>query len=162
MVKHVIDLFSFVSYLLYAQWRLRGYACAIGCVDGRCFEPVIRYFRRNHHVKWVDFRTKAGVSKLLAGETGMQTINNIMEDVIVSHRNHKSKLLAIVGHSKCAGNPTDREEQIEQLRRAKKTVDFFELEVRIILLFVDVDRKVVEEISPESTDRVEQRQKITN
>jgi len=147
---------SFVWFFqFFAQFfipRKEGYACAIGCIDGRCFEAVIRYCRKKYRVQWVDFRTMAGVNAVLSSGSDTCAIDDIMRDVIVSKRNHKSKVIVIVGHSRCAGNPTERQQQEKHLRQAKKIVEFHEIDVPTELLWVDVDRQTCEAISAHNTD----------
>ena len=54
--------------------------------------------------------------------------------------------MAIVGHFGCSGNPNNKEEQIKHLKEAQKTVESFNLEVRIVLLWVEKDFKTVQKI----------------
>ncbi|MFC1892717.1 carbonic anhydrase [Chloroflexota bacterium] len=41
----------------------------------------------------------------------------------ISVNRHNSKLVAIAGHHDCAGNPIDKETQLEQIHTAMKTVE---------------------------------------
>ncbi len=50
---------------------------------------------------------------------------------------HNSKLIAIVGHHDCAGNPVEKETQLKQILSAIKTVKSWNFEVQIIGLWVD-------------------------
>jgi hypothetical protein len=51
-----------------------------------------------------------------------------------------------VGHFGCAGNPTEKEEQVEHLKKAEETVKSFGYPVEVIKLWVDGDWKTVEKI----------------
>ncbi len=84
---------------------------------------------------------------MLAENVDTGTVNNIIEDVIVSKRNHNSILLAIIAHSKCAGNPVEKEIQINHLLFSRKRVGFFELDIPTLLLFIDVDRQTCETVN---------------
>lgn len=133
----------------FPNWFCRGYACVISCIDGKGFEAIIFHFRFHYAIRWVDFRTKAGVNKLLCEVNDRDTLNNIMEDVITSKRRHDSQILAVAGHSKCAANPGSEDDQIKDLHGAAQTLDFFEIDIHKLLLFVDVDAQTVKEIAAE-------------
>ena len=73
-------------------------------------------------------------------------IENIKKRVEVSAHHHGSKILAIAGHFGCAGNPTGKEVQIAHLKKAEEIVKSFDLNVEIILLWVDGDWTTVEKV----------------
>jgi hypothetical protein len=90
--------------------------------------------------------TEPGPNKILADNFNSVIIENIKKRVEISTHHHGSKVVAIVGHFGCAGNPTEKEEQIKHLQLAKKTVEAFDLGVEVIMLWVDGDWKTVEKI----------------
>jgi carbonic anhydrase len=122
------------------------FACAINCMDGRVQDAVKDYIKENYGVDYVDMVTEPGPNKILADNSDLAIIENIKKRVEVSVGHHGSKVVAIVGHFGCAGNPTEKEEQIEHLKKAQKTVEEFGFPVEIILLWVDGDWKTVEKI----------------
>ncbi len=131
--------------------RPKGYpkfACAINCMDGRVQDAVKKYMQDNYSVDYVDMVTEPGPNKILAdASTGSgQIIENIKKRVEISVHHHGSKVVAIIGHFGCAGNPTEKEEQIKHLQEAKKTVEGFGFSVEIVLLWVDGDWQTVEKI----------------
>jgi carbonic anhydrase len=122
------------------------FACAINCMDGRVQDAVKDYMKLNYLVDYVDMVTEPGPNKILADDTAEEIIENIKKRVEVSVHHHGSKVLAIVGHFGCAGNPVEKEKQIEHLLEAKKTVELFKFPVEIVLLWVDGDWKTVEKV----------------
>jgi hypothetical protein len=120
------------------------FACAINCMDGRVQDAVKNYMQKNYSVDYVDMVTEPGPNKILADNSDSAIVENIKKRVEVSVHHHGSKVVAIVGHFGCAGNPVEKEEQIVHLQKAKKTVEFFKFPVEIILLWVDGDWQTVE------------------
>ena len=99
------------------------FACAINCMDGRVQDAVKSYMQKNYGVDYVDMVTEPGPNKILASpELAEGLVENIKKRVEISVHHHGSKVVAIVGHFGCAGNPTEKEEQIKHLKIAKKTV----------------------------------------
>ena len=127
------------------------FACAINCMDGRVHDAVKDFMKNKYNVDYVDMVTEPGPNKILADNpltgSGQVIIENIKKRVEISTGHHGSKVVAIVGHFGCAGNPTEKEEQIKHLKLAYKTVENFGLGVEIILLWVNGDWKTVELIS---------------
>ena len=122
------------------------FACAINCMDGRVQDAVKNYMKDNYSVDYVDMVTEPGPNKILADNSDSVIIGNIKKRVEISVHHHSSKVVAIVGHFGCAGNPTEKEEQTEHLRKAKKTVESFGFPVDIIILWVEGDWQTVERI----------------
>ena len=96
------------------------FACAINCMDGRVQDAVKNYMQENYGVDYVDMVTEPGPNKILADNLDKDVIENIKKRVEISVHHHGSKVVAIVGHFGCAGNPTEKKEQIEHLKKAEK------------------------------------------
>jgi len=122
------------------------FACAINCMDGRVQDAVKNYMKENYSIDYVDMVTEPGPNKILADNSDTAIIENIKKRVEVSVEHHGSKVLAIVGHFGCAGNPTEKEEQIKHLKEAQKTIESFGFPIEIVLLWVDGDWKTVERV----------------
>ena len=118
------------------------FACAINCMDGRVQKPVENYLKKEYGVDYVDMVTEAGPNKILADGINGYIIDNVKKRAEVSVHHHHSKVVALVGHFGCAGNPVGKEEQIKHLREAKKVVELFGLNAQIILLWVNEEWKV--------------------
>lgn len=115
---------------------LMGFACAINCMDGRIQDAVKNYMKEAYGVHYVDMVTEPGPNKILAESHDAAVVENIKKRVGISVEHHGAKAIAIVGHFGCAGNPVDKDEQIKHLQEAKKTVESFEFNVEIVLLWV--------------------------
>jgi carbonic anhydrase len=123
------------------------FACAINCMDGRVQDAVKNYMKENYSVDYVDMVTEPGPNKILAENADMAVIENIKKRVDISVNHHGSKVVAIIGHFDCAGNPTEKEEQITHLKKAEEIVKSFGFSAKIILLWVEGDWQTVELIS---------------
>ncbi len=123
------------------------FACAINCMDGRVQDAVKNFIIENYGVDYVDMVTEPGPNKILASpELAEGLVENIKKRVEISVHHHGSKIVAIVGHFGCAGNPTEKETQIEHLKKAQKIIESFGFPVEIILLWVDGDWKTVSRV----------------
>lgn len=122
------------------------FATAINCMDGRVQDAVKNYMKENYSVDYVDMVTEPGPNKILADNLDKAVIENIKKRVDISVNHHGSKVVAIVGHFGCAGNPAGKEEQVKHLQEAKKPVESFGFPIEIILLWVDGDWQTVEKI----------------
>lgn len=123
------------------------FACAINCMDGRVQDAVKNYMKENYKVDYVDMVTEPGPNKILASpELAEGLAESIKKRVEISVHHHGSKAVAIVGHFGCAGNPAEKQVQIEHLKKAENVVKSFGFPVKIILLWVDGDWKTVERV----------------
>ncbi len=111
------------------------FATAITCMDGRVQEPVISWLKEHAGVDYVDMITEAGPKKvLLQNPSAMESIK---QKVGISVNVHQSKLLAIISHYDCAGNPLSKEEHLVQKQECIDMVSKWGFPVRIIGLWVD-------------------------
>lgn len=115
-------------------------------MDGRVQDAVKNYMQKNYGADFVDMVTEPGPNKILADNLDKAVIENIKKRVEISVHHHGSKIVAIVGHFGCAGNPTEKETQVVHLKKAEKIVKSFGFPVEIILLWVDGDWTTVKKI----------------
>jgi len=118
------------------------FATAINCMDGRVQIPVIEWMREKYGVKYIDMITEAGPNKILSEKQDMSLIESIKRRVEISVNKHGSELIAIVGHYDCAGNPVERERQLQHILSSMNTVETWNFTTRIIGLWVDEHWKV--------------------
>ncbi len=111
-------------------------------MDGRCQLPVIFWMQKKFKVDFVDTITEPGPVKILAEKKEKNVLDSIKKRLEISVEKHKSKIVAIVAHADCAGNPVEKEVQIEQLKKAKETVKSFGFKVKIVLLWVNENWEV--------------------
>ncbi len=96
------------------------FCTVVNCMDGRVQLPVIRYLQDRFRVRYVDSVTEAGPVKSLAQPVDETVSQSILRRVAVS-RTHGSKVVAVVAHDDCAGNPED---ETTQKRQLEESVDF--------------------------------------
>lgn len=113
------------------------FATTISCMDGRVQLPVVEYIKRDYAVDYVDMITEPGPNKILSENADRTLIESIKRRVAVSTEVHNSKLIAIVGHYDCAGNPVDKETQQSHILTSINTVKSWEFEAQVIGLCVD-------------------------
>ena len=112
------------------------FVTVINCMDGRVQEQVNQYLISEYKAKYVDVITEAGPNKILAEDENRILIESIKNRVVISVQKHKSKIIAIVGHYDCAGNPVGEEIQKEQIVSAMERMKEWNLPVTIIGLWV--------------------------
>jgi hypothetical protein len=123
------------------------FATAINCMDGRTQLPVIEYIKNKYKVDYVDAITEPGPDGILASNKDHATVESIKRRVSISAGKHGSKLIAVVGHHDCAGNPVDKDTHLTHILNAMKTVKSWGFNAGIIGLWVDENWKV-NEIKP--------------
>jgi len=93
------------------------FCTVVNCMDGRVQLPVIRYLQGRFEVAYVDSVTEAGPVKSLTEPVDETVSQSILRRVAVS-RTHGSKVVAVIAHDDCAGNPEDDTTQRRQLEEA--------------------------------------------
>ncbi len=115
----------------------RKFATLINCIDGRTQEPAIEYVKNAAGVKWVDVITKPAVNKIIAELADDDpVVEQLRHSISISLDLHKSVFIAICAHTDCAGNPTDDNEQIDQIRHSVERLQFWYPELTVIGLWV--------------------------
>ncbi len=112
------------------------FATALNCMDGRVQKPVTEWIRSEYTVDYVDMVTKPGIDKVLS-EGSVQDIEELKNYVTISVKEHGSHLVVITGHQDCAGDPVDVETHHRQIKKAVSVVKSWNLEVKIVGLFVN-------------------------
>jgi hypothetical protein len=111
-------------------------------MDGRTQLPVNEWLRRAFGADYVDTITEAGPVRILAQADDPAAVEAIRRRVAISVLRHGSMHVAIVAHHDCAGNPADKEAQLQQLARAGATVGGWGLDVSVELLWLGEDWQV--------------------
>jgi hypothetical protein len=127
--------------------NIKTFACAINCMDGRIQDAVKNYMKEQYAVDYVDMVTEPGPNKILAENTDLPVIENIKKRVKISVHHHGAKVVAIVGHFGCAGNPVEKEEQIAHLKKAKENFQPSCADAEIVLLWVGEGFKIAEKVN---------------
>jgi microsomal dipeptidase-like Zn-dependent dipeptidase len=120
------------------------FCTSIHCMDGRIQESTIKYLKEKYPVDCVDVITDPGPCKILAEQQDKPVMDNILKRIDISVQKHGSKLIFVSGHYDCAGNPVDKKEQVDQVR---KSIDFLKSrypDTEIKGLWIDDYWRVVE------------------
>jgi transcriptional regulator of met regulon len=117
------------------------FGTAINCMDGRVQLPVNEHLKRNYRLDFIDTITEPGPVKILADKQA--GISSIRQRVKISVEAHGSKLIAVVAHHDCAGNPVPKETQLKQLNSALETIQEWKYNVPCVGLWVDEKWQVI-------------------
>ena len=118
------------------------FATAINCIDGRIQMPVIFWIMKKFGVDYVDTITAAGPEKLLAEGINQASIDSMRNCLEISMTRHGSKLVVVSAHFNCAGNPVEKELQLQQLRAAVTTVKSWQPDIAVAGVWVNEEWQV--------------------
>ena len=108
------------------------FATSVSCMDGRIQIPLNKWIKENYSADFVDTITEPGVDKNL-----LEVIESIKTKVGISINAHKSELVVVSGHYDCAANPVSDEEHIEQIKNAVEIISSWNLNAKVIGVWVD-------------------------
>jgi len=118
------------------------FVTAINCMDGRVQLPVIEFLKKKYKADYVDVITEPGPIKILSDNLNNTLVESIKHRVTISIEKHGSKVIAVAGHFDCAGNPVDKDTQLNQLDAAVKIIAGWNFDVEPIRLWVDENWQV--------------------
>jgi len=122
------------------------FGTAINCIDGRTQEPVIDFMKQKYGIDGVDMVTFPGVDGVLSSIGNFNTIALIRNAVSISVERHGSRIIAVVGHFDCAGNPGNREHHYAHIRKAVQQVSSWNFDAKIVGFYVN-DKWQIEEVN---------------
>jgi len=108
------------------------FGTTINCMDGRTQLPMIAWMKSTYGLDYVDMITEPGPDKLLS-EQIPEYVKSIRSRVEISVNAHGSKIIAVVSHYDCAGNPVSKEEHIRQVRDCLNLIKSWGLPVSDII-----------------------------
>ncbi|HHX42635.1 MAG TPA: hypothetical protein GX714_01420 [Chloroflexi bacterium] len=117
------------------------FGTAINCMDGRAQLPVITWLKEQYGLDYVDMITEAGAAKALLEGTPEQAAS-VLARVRVSVEKHGSRIVAIVGHDDCAGNPVSEEEHRRHIAASVAVARAWGLPVEVIGLWLGNDWQI--------------------
>ena len=120
------------------------FATVINCMDGRVQDPIATYMKEKYHVDYIDTITEPGPVKTLAKNNDESLIESIKKKVAISVVNHHSLHIANVAHDDCAGNPTTKEVQINEIGESLKVVQLWGFIADVIGVWIDVNWQIHE------------------
>lgn len=120
------------------------FATVINCMDGRTQLPVNTWVKKKYGVDHVDTVTEPGPNGILAKNEDQAILDSMKRRVTISVEKHGSKVVAVVGHHDCAGNPVSEETNKKQIKQAMKTIKKWGFPVELVGLWVNEDWRVEE------------------
>ena len=118
------------------------FGTTINCMDGRTQFPIANWMKEQFHLDYVDTITEPGPDKILASGQG-QLVESIRSRAQISAKAHGSKIIVIVAHYDCAGNPVSKEQHLLHAKKSIQTIRSWNLPVeKIIGVWVNEDWKV--------------------
>jgi carbonic anhydrase-like protein len=121
------------------------FGTAINCIDGRTQEPVIDFMKQKYNIDGVDMVTFPGVDGVISNGENSDEIALIRNAVSISIEKHRSRIIAVVGHFDCAGNPGNREHHYADIQKAMNEVSSWSFDAQVVGLYVN-DKKQIEEV----------------
>ena len=121
------------------------FGTAINCIDGRTQEPVIDFMKHKYGIHGVDMITFPGVDGVISSSGISDTIVLIRNAVSISTEKHGSRIIAVIGHFYCAGNPGNREHHYANIGKAVQQVSSWKFDAEIVGLYVN-DKRQIEEV----------------
>ena len=120
------------------------FGTVINCMDGRTQISVNEYLRQKFGLNFVDTITEAGPVHIVAkGESDPLWIS-VKSRLDISVNKHGSRVIAIVAHHDCAGNPVDKMTQFSELTTAAAFLRRHYPECQVIKIWVGDDWQVEE------------------
>jgi len=120
------------------------FVTTVNCMDGRVQLPVINYLCERYDVPYVDSVTEAAPVRVMAEEGESAEKASILRRVGISVNRHGSKIIAVVAHGDCAGNPEDDATQHEQLETSVALIAENFPGTTVLGLWVDAEWSVSE------------------
>jgi hypothetical protein len=117
------------------------FATTINCMDGRTQLPVNEWMRGKFGVDYVDTITEPGPNGILA-RNQEELVRSIRNRVLISVNGHGSRVIALIGHHDCAGNPGPKQMQVDHVMKGLDVIRSWDLPVRLLGLWVGEDWKV--------------------
>jgi hypothetical protein len=122
------------------------FGTAINCIDGRTQEPVINFMKKKYDIDGVDMVTFPGADGIFSVRENLDKIEIIRRSVSISIEKHHSRIIAVVGHFDCAGNPGDKEHHYAHIRKALHEVSSWNFDAQIAGYYVN-DKLHIEEVT---------------
>jgi len=121
------------------------FGTAINCIDARTHEPVINFMKHKYGIDGVDMITFPGVDRIISSSKNSDVITLIRNAVSISIEIRGSRIIAVIGHFDCAGNPGNREHHYAHIGKAVKEVSSWNFDAEIVGLYVN-DKRQIEEV----------------
>ncbi len=108
----------------------------IDCIDGRTEDPLQKWIKSNYPIDYIDTITEPGPDKVVS-ENQAEKIEAIKSKVKISIEAHKSNMIFITGHHDCAGNPTTKENHINQIKKSAEIIKSWKFNATVLGLWIN-------------------------
>lgn len=82
------------------------FGTTINCMDGRSVGATIEWMKATYKLDFIDSITEPGMDAYELNMTDEQR-SWLKRKLEISIKNHGSRIISVVGHDDCAGNPVD-------------------------------------------------------
>ena len=117
------------------------FGTAINCMDGRVQLVLCQWMKEKYGLDYVDTITEPGVDRILSEGSAAERAA-IEKKARISVEVHGSKIIAIVGHHDCAGNPVCKEDHCGQVKEAVRVVKSWKLPAEVVGVWIGEDWSV--------------------
>ncbi|HXG06107.1 MAG TPA: carbonic anhydrase [Nitrososphaera sp.] len=121
------------------------FGTAINCIDGRTHEPLIDYMKQRYGIDGVDMVTFPGADGIFSNTERSEEVELIRKAVSISVEKHGSRVVAVVGHYDCAGNPGDKQHHYSHILKAVGKVYSWNFPVQVVGFYLN-DKRQIEEV----------------
>lgn len=118
------------------------FSTALNCMDGRVQDQTSKWIKDNYNVDFVDMINEPGINKILADEKNSDMHKWILQKIDISLDIHESESIFIVAHDDCAGNPTDKKQQIKDLHNSSLRLRKLGITAPIELLWINKEWEI--------------------
>lgn len=98
------------------------FGTTVNCMDDRAIVAAHDWMRENYDVTYIDSITEPGMDGWLANITPEQRAW-LKRKIEISTRGHGSRVITVVGHDECAGNPVSPEKHHIEARQGAKLIE---------------------------------------
>lgn len=90
------------------------FGTTVNCMDGRAIERTISWMKEKYQLDYIDAITEPGMDAYELGLTDEKRAW-LKRKLEISIKNHGSRVVSIVGHDDCAGNPVTKEKHVDDI-----------------------------------------------
>jgi len=134
--------------------RYKGCALCLRCSDRKIRKHAELEIQYQYGVAEIDLIALPGIDGILA-RSDLPAITLIQNSATMLADKHSVKVIVMLAHLGCLGNPTDEEGHIACLHLSGKAIQACESYAPTVLWLVDADGKLIREISRETTVTIE-------
>lgn len=111
------------------------FATTINCMDGRALAATHAWLKTNYAVDYIDSITEPGMDAWIQNVSG-EGRAWLKRKIEISTKGHGSRIITVVAHDECAGNPVTPNIHAEDIKKAISVIHSItnELELSDVLI----------------------------